>query len=53
MLHSVKILMAASALAIIGATLAMAQDCPRGDLDKAYCDTNGDLVADAPADPRN
>ena len=22
-----------------------AQDCPRGDLDKAYCDRDGDLVA--------
>ncbi len=29
---------------------ALAQDCPRGDLDKAYCDRNGDLVADAPTD---
>ena len=33
---------------LIGA--AAAQDCPRGTLDKAYCDTNGDLVADTPAD---
>ena len=31
---------------------AVAQDCPRGDLDKAYCDRNGDLVADAPTDPK-
>jgi phosphonate transport system substrate-binding protein len=29
-----------------------AQDCPRGDLDKAYCDRDGDLVADAPTDPK-
>ena len=29
-----------------------AQECPRGDLDKAYCDHNGDLVADAPTDPK-
>ena len=27
-----------------------AEDCPRGTLDKAYCDTNGDLVADMPKD---
>lgn len=27
-----------------------AQDCPRGDLDKRYCDTNGDLIADTPSD---
>ncbi len=29
---------------------ARAEDCPRGQLDKAYCDRNGDLVADAPTD---
>ena len=28
------------------------EDCPRGTLDNAYCDRNGDLVADAPADPK-
>src|ERR1700745_4025552 len=40
---------------IVGAAsvgAARAQDCPRGDLDKAYCDRNGDLVADAPTDPK-
>ena len=31
---------------------AHAQDCPRGDLDTAYCDRDGDLVADAPTDPK-
>ena len=31
------------------AGLAAAEDCPRGTLDKAYCDRNGDLVADTPA----
>src|SRR5262249_22469057 len=42
-----------AALTIIGAGAANAQaDCPRGDLDKAYCDRNGDLFADAPADPK-
>ncbi len=30
---------------------ASAQDCPRGTLDKAYCDRDGDLVADLPTDP--
>ncbi len=30
-----------------------AQDCPRGDLDKGYCDRNGDLVADTPAQTVN
>ena len=29
-----------------------AQDCPRGDLDRMYCDRDGDLVADAPTDPK-
>jgi phosphonate transport system substrate-binding protein len=41
--------------ALLGTALAgaaFAQDCPRGDLDKAYCDRNGDLVADAPSDPK-
>ena len=32
---------------------AQAQDCKnRGDLDPQYCDENGDLVADAPKDPK-
>ena len=30
---------------------ALSAECPRGDLDKRYCDVNGDLVADAPTDP--
>ena len=35
------------------ATPANAQeDCPRGTLDKAYCDRNGDLTADPPTDPK-
>src|SRR5262245_2146628 len=29
-----------------------AQDCPRGDLDRAYCDRDGDLVADTPTDAK-
>ena len=40
---------------IVGAAsfgAANAQDCPRGQLDKAYCDSNGDLVADTPTDPK-
>jgi len=32
---------------------AWAQDCKnRGDLDPMYCDDNGDMVADAPKDPK-
>ena len=34
------------------ATPAYAQDCPHGSLDKAYCDRDGDLVADPPTDRR-
>ena len=30
---------------------AAAQECTRRLLDKTYCDANGDLVADTPADP--
>jgi phosphonate transport system substrate-binding protein len=37
---------------VIAIGFVAAQDCPRGDLDKAYCDRNGDFVADAPADPK-
>ena len=43
------------AVLIFGAGLierAHTQECPRGDLDKAYCDRDGDLVADAPTDPK-
>ena len=46
---------AACALVLLGGGLAAtshAQDCPRGTLDKAYCDRDGDLVADTPADPK-
>jgi phosphonate transport system substrate-binding protein len=49
---TISLLAGVAALTIIGAGLAAAQDCPRGDLDKAYCDANGDLVADTPADPK-
>jgi len=46
-----------SVFAALIAAIAMvapadAQDCPRGDLDKAYCDRDGDLVADVPTDPK-
>jgi phosphonate transport system substrate-binding protein len=45
--------LAALAGAVVMSSAALAQeDCPRGTLDKAYCDRNGDLVADLPADPK-
>src|SRR5207245_11744748 len=28
------------------------KECPRADLDKAYCERNGELVAHAPTDPK-
>ena len=37
-------------LAALPAPLA-AQDCPRGTLDKQYCDRDGDQIADLPTDP--
>jgi len=46
------IFIAALAGAIGMSAVASAQDCPRGTLDKAYCDRDGDLVADAPTDPK-
>ena len=45
----------AFAALIIGTGLgsvSYAQDCPRGDLDKAYCDRDGDLVADTPTNSK-
>ena len=46
------IFIAAFVGAIGASAVASAQDCPRGTLDKAYCDRDGDLVADAPTDPK-
>ncbi|MDE0752751.1 MAG: phosphate/phosphite/phosphonate ABC transporter substrate-binding protein [Planktomarina sp.] len=42
---------AALAFTITLAGPVAAQDCERGDLDKRYCDVNGDLIADTPTDP--
>jgi phosphonate transport system substrate-binding protein len=42
----------AIALAVGLAGAAQAQDCPRGSLDRNYCDRNNDLVADTPTDPK-
>src|SRR5690606_11401134 len=39
-----------TALALLFTT-ASAQGCERGQLDAMFCDTDGDLVADAPTDP--
>jgi phosphonate transport system substrate-binding protein len=39
----------AFALSLAGPVAA--QDCPHGDLDKRFCDVDGDLIADTPTDP--
>ena len=45
-------LVAAMAASLAVAPAALAQDCPRGQLDKRFCDANDDMVADAPTDPK-
>ena len=51
MIPNWKLVLGASAVALMTfGTPALAQDCPRGDLDKRYCDTDGDLLADIPTD---
>lgn len=42
-------LIAGAVFAVLAAP-SMAAECPRGDLDKRFCDRNGDLVADTPTD---
>jgi phosphonate transport system substrate-binding protein len=56
MARRINVIAGAFAALIIGTGLSgvsRAQDCPRGDLDKAYCDRNNDLVADTPAQTVN
>ena len=50
---SVGSIFAVALIAVFGATPASAEDCPRGTLDKAYCDRDGDLVADLPTNPKD
>ena len=38
-------------LAALPSPLTAQEDCPRGTLDKQYCDRNGDQIADLPTDP--
>jgi len=42
---------AALSVAIVLGVPAVAQECPRGDLDERFCDVDGDLIADTPTDP--
>jgi phosphonate transport system substrate-binding protein len=51
-MNLINSLLSGSALVLTMALAAplSANDCPRGDLDKRYCDVNGDLIADTPTD---
>ncbi len=41
-----------AAMMTVGSLGAQAQEnCPRGDLDKRFCDRDGDMIADIPQDP--
>ncbi len=50
--HGSVVAAAIIAIFCVNAGNAHAEDCKRGDLDNLYCDTNGDLTADLPADPK-
>ncbi|MCC7273296.1 MAG: phosphate/phosphite/phosphonate ABC transporter substrate-binding protein [Alphaproteobacteria bacterium] len=51
----IRLAMALAATAALAAAVPAAsaqEDCPRGQLDKRYCDRDGDMTADAPVDPK-
>ncbi|MDH5798788.1 MAG: phosphate/phosphite/phosphonate ABC transporter substrate-binding protein [Paracoccaceae bacterium] len=53
-MYDLKKLLAGTALVAAFSMIAggaFAQDCPRGDLDKRFCDRDGDMIADTPDDP--
>src|ERR1044072_1031874 len=52
MFRTIRTMVAVAATLALATGIALAQECPRGDLDKAYCDRNGDLTADLPSDPK-
>jgi len=39
------------AVSVFASGASYAQECPRGTLDKRFCDVDGDLLADTPTDP--
>jgi phosphonate transport system substrate-binding protein len=45
-----RTLLALAALGLLSMAVAQ-QDCPRGELDARFCDTDGDMLADPPTDP--
>ncbi|MBS1255852.1 MAG: putative phosphite transport system-binding protein PtxB [Deltaproteobacteria bacterium] len=50
-LHKIIILCSAILWSATLSFVAVAEECPRGTLDKRYCDRDNDLVADLPMDP--
>jgi phosphonate transport system substrate-binding protein len=52
LINTIAVVFAAGIFGVIQVGSARAQECPRGELDHAYCDRNGDLVADAPTDAK-
>jgi len=49
-----KLLLGAAAVlavSVFASGASYAQECPRGTLDKRFCDVDGDLLADTPTDP--
>jgi len=53
MLRFVSAFLTLLAASVFGAPgIASAADCPRGTLDKQYCDRNADLIADLPTDEK-
>ena len=44
--------LATAAILCTMAVAARAEDCPHGALDTRFCDRDGDMVADAPTDPK-
>ncbi|MEO0568556.1 MAG: phosphate/phosphite/phosphonate ABC transporter substrate-binding protein [Pseudomonadota bacterium] len=52
-MKTISVLFSSAALAFTTFAFnpAVAEDCARGDLDKRFCDADGDLLADTPTDP--
>ncbi|MEM9128762.1 MAG: phosphate/phosphite/phosphonate ABC transporter substrate-binding protein [Pseudomonadota bacterium] len=52
-MKTISVLFSSAALAFttFAFSPAVAEDCTRGDLDKRFCDADGDLLADTPTDP--
>jgi phosphonate transport system substrate-binding protein len=49
-MKSISLIGAAVATTLLLSSSVFAEECPHGDLDKRFCDVDGDLIADAPKD---